>query len=114
MKPQRRFPAVVTIALVSVLALAGCSDSDADSDKAESGQAATATPAAELRAGLTDLLTQHVYMAGIALKTAVDEGGNLEAPSVKAAVAALDSNSVALSKAVGSAYPEAQKPFLDS
>ncbi|KAA1428666.1 hypothetical protein [Nocardioides antri] len=113
MKSYRRFAGVVSVALVGALALTGCSDSDAD-DKNESGQAATATPAADLRAGLTDLLVQHVYLAGIALKTAVDEGGNLEAPTVKAAVTTLDKNSVALSKAVGSAYPEAEKPFLES
>ncbi|WP_188111098.1 hypothetical protein [Nocardioides antri] len=85
-----------------------------DTSTTTSGQAATVTPAAELRAGLTDLLVQHVYLAGIALKTAVDEGGNLEAPSVKAAVATLDKNSVALSEAVGSVYPDAEAPFLES
>ncbi|HWU33350.1 MAG TPA: hypothetical protein VN108_10765, partial [Marmoricola sp.] len=78
------------------------------------GTAATTTPAAELRATLTDLLTQHVYLAGIAIKTALDNGGNLKAPAVAAAVATLDSNSVALSKALGSVYPAAETPFLQS
>jgi hypothetical protein len=41
-------------------------------------------------------------------------GGSLNDPSVKAAVAAVDANSVALSKAIGSVYPDAEKPFLES
>ena len=72
------------------------------------------TPAADLRAGLTALLTQHVYAAGIAISTAVSKGGNLKDPMVVGAVTALDDNSVALSKAVGSAYPQAAAPFLAS
>jgi hypothetical protein len=79
-----------------------------------SGSAATKTPVAELQAGLTYLLTEHVYDAGIALKAAVDKGGNLNDPGVKAAVSTLDANSVALSKAVGGVYPEAEAPFLAS
>ncbi|BBH16855.1 hypothetical protein Back2_11420 [Nocardioides baekrokdamisoli] len=78
------------------------------------GAAATTTAAAGLRATLTDLLTQHVYLAGIALKTALDKGGNLKDPAVVAAVTTLDGNSVALSKAIGSVYPAAEKPFLQS
>jgi hypothetical protein len=74
----------------------------------------TDTPAADLRAGLTSLLTQHVYAAGIAISTAVAKGGNLKDPMVVGAVGALDANSVALSKAVGSAYPKAEAPFLAS
>ncbi|MBA3490117.1 MAG: hypothetical protein H0T78_11390 [Longispora sp.] len=38
----------------------------------------TTTAAADLRSGLTYLLSEHVYRAGIALKTAVDKGGNLD------------------------------------
>jgi hypothetical protein len=72
------------------------------------------TKAADLRAGLTALLTQHVYAAGIAINTAVAKGGNLKDPMVAGAVSALDANSVALSKAVGAAYPKAEEPFLAS
>jgi hypothetical protein len=75
---------------------------------------ATDTKAAELRAGLTGLLTQHVYAAGIAINTAVAKGGDLKDPMVVGAVNALDKNSVALSKAVGAAYPKAEAPFLAS
>lgn len=78
------------------------------------GTAATATAAAALRGGLTYLLEEHVYLAGIAISQAVKDGGDLTKPGTKAAVAALDTNSVALSKAVASAYPAAEKPFLDS
>jgi len=120
-----RFARLAALATAAVLALASCSSSVNENDNANAptdqhsgmavvGRAATSTPAAELRAGLTDLLTQHVYDAGIALKTAVDHGGDLNDPSVKAAVAVLDANSVALSRAIGSVYPEAEKPFLAS
>jgi hypothetical protein len=51
---------------------------------------------------------------GIALAQAVSKGGDLNEPSVKAVVAALDANSVAISKAVGSAYPDVEALFLDS
>ena len=78
------------------------------------GQAATTTKAAELRAGLTYLLEEHVQLAGIATGTAVANKGNMNAPAVKGAVAALDANSVALSKAIGAAYPKAEAPFLAS
>ena len=136
---SRRFTSGVGLVAAGLLALTACSSTDDGSSSAPStpgdqsssttpsspgggggatssatGAAATTTAAAELRAGLTDLLTQHVYLAGITVKTAVDNGGDMEAPAVKAAAAALDANSVALSKAVGSAYPEAEKPFLQS
>jgi hypothetical protein len=74
----------------------------------------TTDNAAELRSGLTFLLTAHVYHAGIAINQAVADGGALTKPKTAAAVAALDLNSVALSKAVGSAYPAAEAPFLKS
>jgi len=102
-----------------------CSSNSTSSDKpgaapttaaaaALKGSAAVNAPASELRAGLTYLLTEHVYLAGIAIQQAVKDGGDLTKPGTKAAVADLDANSVALSKAVGSAYPAAEKPFLAS
>ena len=70
--------------------------------------------ASELRAGLTHLLQEHVYLAGLAINQAVADGGNLEAPATADAVAALDANSVALSEAIGSVYgDEAGAQFLD-
>ena len=81
-------------------------------------KAAAATPdastAATIRALLTAQLVDHVWLAGNALDTAVLKGGNLKDPAVKGAVAALDANSVALSKTVGSVYPQAEAAFLAS
>jgi hypothetical protein len=73
-----------------------------------------ATEAAALRATLTSLLSDHVWLAGNALDTAVQKNGDLKDPQVVGAVKALDANSVALAKAVGSVYPDAEKPFLAS
>lgn len=120
--------AVAAVATLMTLSVAACGSSSSPSSSdsmsgmpsssssaaATTGAAATTTAAAGLRATLTDLLTQHVYLAGIALKTAVEKGGNLKNPAVAAAVATLDANSVALSKAVGSVYPAAEAPFLQS
>jgi hypothetical protein len=73
----------------------------------------TTDGASALRAGLTSLLQEHVYLAGITIETAVDAGGDLEEPTVQAAIAALDENSVALSQAVGSvAGPDNGDAFL--
>ena len=73
-----------------------------------------ATEAAALRATLTSLLSDHVWLAGNALDTAVRNKGDLKDPQVVGAVKALDANSVALAKTLGSVYPEAEKPFLAS
>jgi hypothetical protein len=77
-----------------------------------SGDAASS--ASELRAGLTHLLGEHVYLAGLAINQAVADKGNLEAPATADAVAALDANSVALSEAIGSVYgDDAAAQFLE-
>jgi hypothetical protein len=78
------------------------------------GSSAIESGAAELRAGLTSLLQEHVYLAGASISAAVQAGGDLEAPPVAAAVSTLDANSVALSEAVGSVYGEdAGAQFLE-
>ncbi|HEX9993538.1 MAG TPA: hypothetical protein VGB14_11480 [Acidimicrobiales bacterium] len=75
------------------------------------GAAGTQTGAAELRAGLTALLTEHVYLAGGATGTAITSG--LDSAETEAATAALDDNSQALADAVGSIYgDEAGEQFL--
>ena len=72
-----------------------------------------ASPAAELRAGLTHLLQEHVYLAGIAVATAYHAGADSD--EFKAAAATVDENSVEVSKAVGSvAGGENEKAFLQS
>ena len=81
---------------------------------AVTGMSPEASTAATVRAVLTAQLVDHVWLAGNALDTAVDKGGNLKDPAVKGAVAALDANSVALAKTLGSVYPKAQAPFLAS
>ena len=69
----------------------------------------TTSPAASLRVGLNRLLSEHVYLAARATGAAL---GNRQ-PEFEAAAAALDMNSVDLSKAIGSAYgPEAEAAFL--
>jgi hypothetical protein len=73
-----------------------------------------ATEAAALRASLTSLLSDHVWLAGNALDTAVQHKGDLKDPQVVGAVLALDANSVALAETIGSVYPDAEKPFLAS
>jgi hypothetical protein len=70
--------------------------------------------ASTVRATLTSQLTAHVWLAGNALDTAVRNKGDLKDPQVVGAVKALDANSVALAKTLGSVYPEAEKPFLAS
>jgi hypothetical protein len=87
------------------------SDTPAASDENEDDMSTPVVevdgPATNLTRDLTSLLAGHEYHAGIALFTAVQAGGDLEDPTVAAAVEALDDNSVALSDAIGSVYGEA-------
>jgi hypothetical protein len=71
---------------------------------APAGQATppAASPAATLRAGLTALFQEHVYLAGIAIDTGVRDG--LRSRSYRAAAAELDDNSQAVAGAVGDVY----------
>jgi cytochrome c556 len=67
--------------------------------------------ASELRSGLTGLLEEHVYLAGIAVTQGVGEG--LDSKQFKAAAAALDTNSKGLAAAIKSVYgADAGKQFL--
>ena len=69
----------------------------------------SATPAAGLRVGLNALLSEHVYLAAAATNAAL---GGRDA-EFKAAAGALDANSVAIAKAIGSVYgADAEKAFL--
>ena len=124
---RSRLPIFVSVAAsFAVVAgvAAGCSSSKSSTNSASTSPPASATatatgspdtaPAATLRAALTALLNDHVWLAGNALDTAIRAKGNLKDPRVVGAVDALDANSVALSKAVGSVYPAAEKPFLAS
>ena len=69
----------------------------------------SSTPAAGLRVGLNALLSEHVYLAAAATNAAL---GGRQA-EFEAAAAALDGNSVDVSRAIGSVYgPEAEQAFL--
>jgi len=94
----------------------GESSSSMSMSNSPSGSTAApdASAASGLRSTLTALLSDHVWLAGNALQTAVLKGGNLKDPAVAGAVAALDANSVELAKTLGSVYPAAEKPFLAS
>jgi hypothetical protein len=71
---------------------------------------AAAQSAGDLRVGLTRRLTEHAYLAGAATGAAL-AGGSADS---KAALAALDANSLDLARTIGSVYgPDAGKSFLD-
>jgi hypothetical protein len=72
----------------------------------------SASPAAELRSTLTALLTEHVYLSGVAVATAYATAPN--SPEFQAAAAGLDQNSVAVADAVGSVMPDQRDTFLDA
>ncbi|HEY0215963.1 MAG TPA: hypothetical protein VGC57_06195, partial [Cellulomonas sp.] len=70
--------------------------------------------ASTLRATLTALLQEHVYLAGFAVFNAYTADGGVESPAFTAAAATLDANSVGLSEAVASlAGDENGAAFLD-
>jgi hypothetical protein len=72
----------------------------------------SASQAAELRSTLTALLTEHVYLSGIAVATAYATAPN--SAEFQAAAAALDKNSVAVADAVGAVVPDQRDSFLDA
>ncbi|HVM39389.1 MAG TPA: hypothetical protein VM618_01275 [Acidimicrobiia bacterium] len=93
-------------------AAAGTDGTEQDGGGDAGAEPSTETGAAELRAGLTALLQEHVYLAGIAVSTGVSAG--LDSPAFEAAAGTLDENSVALSEAVGGVYgDEAGSAFLE-
>ena len=69
------------------------------------GAAAVTSAAATTRAVLTAQLEEHVYLAGIATGTALEQGP--DSAAFKAAAGTLDANSVALAETVGSVYGKA-------
>src|SRR5215208_5390870 len=69
----------------------------------------TDAPAAGLRVTLNNLLSEHVYLAARATGAALAN----RTPELEAAAAALDANSVDISRAIGLAYgPDAEAAFL--
>ena len=126
LRSKRSQAAVAALALLSVLG-AACGDDSNDNSApkseqnqsastVQSGQASSArgidTGAATLRAGLTDLLSEHVYLAALATGAALrgdsagfeQFAGALNGPA--------NSNTADLVAAIGSAYgPDVQKAF---
>jgi hypothetical protein len=73
---------------------------EAEAAADDDGEEASADdPAATLRAQLTALLQEHVYLAGMSIEAVLTDGE--DDPAAQAAVQALDDNSVAISEAVG-------------
>ena len=91
------------------------SETETEEEAAEAEAApAVDTPAATLSRDLTGLLVDHEYLAGAAVLTAVQAGGDLEDPTFKAAAGSLDKNSKQLAGAIEGVYgAEAGKQFLD-
>jgi hypothetical protein len=115
---RRTFTTLAVTAVAGAgLFAAGCGDDEdksaapaaAAATQADSGAAkgkpSSETGASSLRATLTGLLEDHVYLAGIAVNTGLGEG--LDSGAFKAAAGTLDKNSVALSKAIGGVYGDA-------
>jgi cytochrome c556 len=122
-KRSRRTTAVRAVSGLALLATLGaaCGRGGGDSAVKVTPAAATADHAAHealgatanpvdsgasaLRSGLTALLQEHVYLAGIAVTQGVGKG--LDSAEFKAAAGALDKNSVGLADAITSVYGQA-------
>lgn len=90
-----------TIGLVAALAL-GVAARGATQSMNTMSMSQPAMSASDLRVALNTLLAEHIYLASSATGAAL--GGRT--PEFQAAAGALDSNSVSLSKAIGSVYGE--------
>jgi hypothetical protein len=116
---MRKTTAFAGLGLAAALVLSGCATTTADEAPMDDTDASAMidtvnSDGSALRAQLTALLADHVYLAAAAIDQAVADGGDLTTDDVQAAVAVLDENSVEVAALVGSAYPEAEQPFLDS
>lgn len=117
---MRKIAAFAGLGIAAALVLTGCSaptaDATDDTDTAEETMAVDTvnSDGSGLRAAIQAALYDHVYLAGAAIDQALQDGGDLTAPNTAAAVQALDDNSVAVAALIGSVYPDAEQPFLDS
>lgn len=111
-----RAAAGLTVVVLSATACGGSSSGGTKSvsprtSTSSAATDATATPAAELRAGLDQLFREHVNLTGFAVQTAVTNG--IGSANTTQALGALDGNTVALGDAIGSVYgAAARKAFL--
>src|SRR5215813_7035396 len=98
---KRVFTALLGAATCAAAILTtGLGDVEAQSSHAMVSMASSSTKAAGLRTALNTLFQEHIYLASAATGAAL---GSRDA-EFKAAAAALDANSVAISKAIGSVY----------
>ncbi len=116
---MRKTTAFAGLGLAAALVLSGCATTAADEAPMDDAAAPVMidtvnSDGSALRAQLTALLADHVYLAAAAIDQAIADGGDLTTADVQAAVAVLDENSVEVAALVGSAYPDAEQPFLDS
>ena len=115
---MRKTTAFAGLGLAAALVLSGCATTateEAPMEETETVAIDTVnSDGSALRAQLTALLADHVYLAAAAIDQAIADGGDLTTADVQAAVAVLDENSVEVAALVGSAYPDAEQPFLDS
>ena len=116
---MRKITALAGLGLAAALALTGCSAA-AGTDTSTTDESTTMavdtvnSDGSGLRAAIQAALYDHVYLASAAIHQALADGGDLTAPRTAAALQAVDDNSVAVSKLIGSVYPDAEQPFLDS
>jgi hypothetical protein len=119
---MKRATTLLLALLASGLIAAGCGGDDENTTGAggsgtesmqsqEGSTAGATTDAAQLRADLTHLLEEHVYLAGITVKNGVDNG--LDSGEFEAASDTLDRNSQALADAFTGLYgDDAGEQFL--
>ena len=106
---KRTLVVLFAAGIMTAVLATGCGSSMAGSAAMAMPAATSNGKAAALRAGLNTLFQEHVYLASAATGAAL---GGRDA-EFKAAAAALDENSVALAKAIGSVYgADAEKAFL--
>ena len=118
---MRKIVAFSGLGIAAALILTGCSmpAADATDDDSSTSDETVAVDTVNsdgsgLRSAIQAALYDHVYLAGAAIDQALQDGGDLTAPNTAAAVQALDDNSVAVAALIGSVYPDAEQPFLDS
>jgi hypothetical protein len=101
--------AVAAVAILGVNIGEPIARADAQQGHAMTAMATSSTKASGLRSTLNTLFQEHIYLAAAATGAAL---GGRDA-EFKAAAAALDANSVAISKAIGSVYGQgAEDAFL--
>src|SRR5262245_26509519 len=106
---KRTFLSLIAAAMGIAALTTGAGTAAAQSSHGMVAMATSGTPAAGLRATLNTLFQEHIYLASAATGAAL--GGR--EPEFKAAAGALDANSVAIAKAIGSVYgPGAEEAFL--